>query len=122
MIGNLKDAGLVNVLGVRVHPVSLESAAETIIGWAQHDSAGVKYVCVSGMHGIMEAQDDRQIQAILNRADLNVPDGMPLVFLGRCAGFGSMHRVFGPDLMHEVIERSATRGISLPRLLGQSSL
>jgi N-acetylglucosaminyldiphosphoundecaprenol N-acetyl-beta-D-mannosaminyltransferase len=31
------------------------------------------------MHGIMEAQGSREVHTILNRADLNVPDGMPLL-------------------------------------------
>ena len=103
---------ILNVLGVGVHPVALDSAAETICRWAESGGQGGKYVCVSGMHGVMEAQDDDRTRAILNRADLNVPDGMPLVFLGRFAGFHSITRVYGPDLMHEVMKRSASRGLS----------
>jgi N-acetylglucosaminyldiphosphoundecaprenol N-acetyl-beta-D-mannosaminyltransferase len=103
---------VLNVLGVAVDPVSLDSAADMICRWAETRADRAKYVCVSGMHGVMEAQDDEQMRTILNRADLNVPDGMPLVFLGRYSGFNSMTRVFGPDLMHEVMRRSASKGLS----------
>lgn len=55
----------------------------------------------------MEAAQDGEFRQILNFADLNVPDGMPIVWIGRLAGFGRMGRVFGPDLMLEVCRRSA---------------
>lgn len=57
------------------------------------------YVCVTGVHGVMEAQADDGFRAILNRAFLNTPDGMPMVWLGRLEGHGDMGRVYGPDLM-----------------------
>jgi N-acetylglucosaminyldiphosphoundecaprenol N-acetyl-beta-D-mannosaminyltransferase len=59
----------------------------------------------------MEAQDDRGFLQILNRSDLNVPDGMPLAWLGRLSGLRDMDRVFGPDLMLEVFRQTAGTGI-----------
>ena len=49
---------------------------------------------------------------ILNSADLNVPDGMPLTWLGRFAGFGEMDRVFGPEFMLRVCAASTEHGLS----------
>src|SRR3546814_11565216 len=65
------------------------------------------YVCVTGVHGVMEAQDDPALRGILNGALLNTPDGMPMVWLGKLAGHGEMERVYGPDLMLE--DRKSTR-------------
>jgi N-acetylglucosaminyldiphosphoundecaprenol N-acetyl-beta-D-mannosaminyltransferase len=68
------------------------------------------YVCVTGVHGIMEAQADEQFRDILNHSFLTTPDGMPTVWLGRLYGFNHMTRVYGPDYMTSLCERSVARG------------
>jgi N-acetylglucosaminyldiphosphoundecaprenol N-acetyl-beta-D-mannosaminyltransferase len=60
---------------------------------------GCHYIAVTGMHGVMEAQHDPFFKRILNSADLVVPDGMPLVWLGRHHGHKLQRRVYGPELM-----------------------
>ena len=65
------------------------------------------YVCVTGVHGITEAQSDAAFRRILNNAFLNTCDGMPLVWEGRRACGAWVDRVYGPDLMLRIME--ATR-------------
>lgn len=97
-----------NVLGVGVHAVNLPLAAE-LIDWSA--GAGCKgYVCVTGVHGVMEAQRDCRFRHILDQAMLVVPDGVPTVWIGRWEGHNKMGRVFGPDLMMEVCRRSIASG------------
>jgi N-acetylglucosaminyldiphosphoundecaprenol N-acetyl-beta-D-mannosaminyltransferase len=98
-----------NVLGVGVHAVDLESAASIIENAVVSGTRG--YVCVTGVHGVMEAQRDPQFCRILNRALLVTPDGMPTVWVGRLQGHKSMQRVFGPDLMFAVCRRSVALGL-----------
>ena len=43
------------------------------------------YVCVTGVHGVMESQSTRRSADIHNEAGLVTPDGMPLVWLERLA-------------------------------------
>jgi N-acetylglucosaminyldiphosphoundecaprenol N-acetyl-beta-D-mannosaminyltransferase len=89
-----------NVLGVGVHAVNMADA----VGLIQDALAGGRkgYVCLTGVHGITEAQRDPQFRKILDRALLVAPDGMPTVWVGRAQGFHAMRRVYGPDLMREV--------------------
>ena len=95
-----------NVLGVGVHAVNMERAL-TVFEWAiANDRKG--YVCVTGVHGVMEAQRDHSFREILNGSLLTVPDGMPTVWVGRLEGFSDMRRVFGPDLMSEVCQKSVS--------------
>ncbi len=68
------------------------------------------YVCVTGVHGIMEAQRDPHFRSILNSAFLTTPDGMPTVWVGHWQGFGDMDRVYGPDLMVDVCRMSVAKG------------
>lgn len=67
------------------------------------------YVCVTGVHGVMESQRDERLRQIHNAAGLVTPDGMPLVFLSRLRGFDHVGRVYGPDLMLALCERSVSK-------------
>jgi len=98
-----------NVLGVGVHAIDLPSAASLIENAVREGTKG--YVCVTSVHGVMEAQRDPEFRDILNRALLVTPDGMPTVWVGRMQGNSTMKRVFGPDLMLEVCRRSTGTGI-----------
>jgi N-acetylglucosaminyldiphosphoundecaprenol N-acetyl-beta-D-mannosaminyltransferase len=93
-----------NVLGVGVSPVSRAQATAVIDGWI---GAGERqYVCVSGVHGVMESQRDPTLRAIHNGAGMVVPDGMPLVWLSWLRGFRHVERVYGPDLLLSCCGRS----------------
>lgn len=98
----------VNVLGVGVHALNLCSAVAVLQTAIETRSKG--YVCVTGVHGVSEAQSDPAFRSILNRAFLNTPDGMPMVWLGRISGFRDMDRVYGPDLLLEVCQASESAG------------
>lgn len=99
-----------NVLGVGISAINLESALLVV---AQAVDARRKgYVCVTGVHGICEAQSDESFRQILNRAFLCTPDGMPTVWVGRLQGHKDMGRVYGPDLMLDVLALSEKTGYS----------
>lgn len=87
-----------NVLGVRVDAVQIPAVVSLMERWIQ-ERAAVHYIAVTGMHGVMEAQQDPSFRSVLNAADLVVPDGMPLVWLGRWHGHPLRRRVYGPELM-----------------------
>jgi N-acetylglucosaminyldiphosphoundecaprenol N-acetyl-beta-D-mannosaminyltransferase len=93
-----------NVLGVGVSAVNRTSALQAIEGWLARREP--HYVCVTGVHGIMESQRDGELRKIHNAAGLVTPDGMPLVWLSRARGFRNVGRVYGPDLMLALCERS----------------
>jgi N-acetylglucosaminyldiphosphoundecaprenol N-acetyl-beta-D-mannosaminyltransferase len=93
------DAPGFQVLGVRVHAVQMSDAVERLRSWIDGYQAGTRYVAVAAMHSIAEARQNEHFRMILNTADLVVPDGMPLVWLGRHYGFPLQHPVCGFDLM-----------------------
>ena len=103
------------VLGVGVSAVNLESAAAAILGWIESGRRGdlqKRYVTVTGVHGVIEAQDDPGFKKILNGSGMTVPDGMPLVWLSRLAGRSHVTRVYGPDLTLAVSGALGERGLS----------
>ncbi len=98
----------INVLGVGVSAVSMKQALTRIDAWIAQRHPN--YICVTGVHGVMESQQDEDLRQIHNHAGMVVPDGMPLVWLGKLHGHSHMTRVYGPDLMLALCERSVERG------------
>ena len=98
----------VNVLGVGISVLNLRTALAAIAGAVRDQRKG--YICVTGVHGVMEAQGDAAFKKILNDAFLCTPDGMPMVWAGKLAGHREMSRVYGPDLMLDVCAWSETSG------------
>lgn len=97
------------VLGVRVNAVQIPQ----VIDWMEyciHDRGRARYVAVTGMHGVTESHQNPEFRSILKNADLVVPDGMPLVWLGRLRGFSHLERrVYGPELMETFCRETGTK-------------
>ena len=98
----------VDILGVGVSAVNPQTAIAEMARWIAEGEN--HYVCVTGVHGIMESQDDPALKEIHNLSGLTVPDGMPAVWSGHHAGFKDMERVYGPDLMPSFIEFGVPHG------------
>jgi len=96
-------AEVANVLGIGVHAVDMEQSVAILRLALEED--GKAYVCLTGVHGIMEARRSPDLHVIFANAYLVAPDGMPTVWMGHIQGLPKMQRVFGPDLMLEVIGR-----------------
>jgi N-acetylglucosaminyldiphosphoundecaprenol N-acetyl-beta-D-mannosaminyltransferase len=98
-----------NVLGVGVHAINMQQAVSYLIDAGCRRQKG--YVCVTGVHGVMEAQTDEHFREILNSSLLTTPDGMPTVWVGKSTGHSEMGRVFGPDLMLNLCRESVSCGL-----------
>lgn len=98
----------VDVLGVAVSAISMDTALDMFDRWITGGTRN--YVCITGVHGVMESQRDESLRRIHNAAGLVTPDGMPLVWISRWRGFRNTTRVYGPDLLLAVCERSMAAG------------
>jgi N-acetylglucosaminyldiphosphoundecaprenol N-acetyl-beta-D-mannosaminyltransferase len=96
-----------DILGVNVSTINLDEACSVIDSWIAFGHR--RYVCVTGVHGVMESQRDEHLRAIHNQAGLVTPDGMPLVWISRARGFAGVGRVYGPDLMLALCAFGVTR-------------
>lgn len=97
-----------DLLGVGISAIDPAMALDEITRWV--DEGLRSYVCVTGVHGVMESQDDPELRRIHNESGLTTPDGMPMVWASHWAGNEQVSRVYGPDLMLAVCERAAARG------------
>lgn len=98
----------VDILGVEVSAVGMDDVCAAVERWIERGER--RYVCVTGVHGIMESRRDERLRRIHNESGLTVPDGMPTVWAGRYVGAQEIDRVYGPEMMLAICERAARRG------------
>ena len=103
-----RDHTRAEILGLRVSAIDMKIAIATIELWIE--SRTQHYICVTGVHGVMESQRDQALKDIHNAAGMVTPDGMPLVWMSHWLGFKATERVYGPDLMALMMAVSAARG------------
>jgi N-acetylglucosaminyldiphosphoundecaprenol N-acetyl-beta-D-mannosaminyltransferase len=98
------------LLGVRFALADYESALRRIDEMAA--GADRSYICCTSVHGLMESDRDPELAAALNGAELNLPDGMPVVWALNLLARGKVlrDRVYGPTLMEMACERAAATG------------
>lgn len=97
-----------NVLGVGVSAINIPLVLDVVDQWIE--AKAPNYVCVTGVHGVMESQNDPSLRQIHNRAGLVTPDGMPLVWMSKLMGHTQVERVYGPDLMLAFCQHSIAKG------------
>ncbi len=89
------------VLGVHFAAIQIPEVirkAEEWIGSAPQ----TRYITVSNVHSVIESHHNTQFRKALIECDMNVPDGMPIVWMGRSQGYKLPRRVYGPDLFIEL--------------------
>jgi N-acetylglucosaminyldiphosphoundecaprenol N-acetyl-beta-D-mannosaminyltransferase len=99
-----------NVLGVGIHSLNLESAVEMMEAAVISKVRG--YVCVTGVHGVIEAQDSPAYRRVLNNSFLTVADTSPMAWVGRAQGCKGMGQVGGPYLILRFCQLASQKGYS----------
>jgi N-acetylglucosaminyldiphosphoundecaprenol N-acetyl-beta-D-mannosaminyltransferase len=107
-MNDFKPAATAKLLGISIDALDMERSLERIAVELEEGRKG--YVCLAGVHGIMEAHRDPRLAAIYASAAITVPDGAPTEWIGRWQGHHWMRRVAGPDLMIEVFRRKQFSG------------
>jgi N-acetylglucosaminyldiphosphoundecaprenol N-acetyl-beta-D-mannosaminyltransferase len=97
-----------DICGVDVSVINVDDAVAAIERWIRDGRRN--YVCVTGVHGIIESGRDQQLRRIHNEAGMVTPDGVPLVWLLHLLGRTRAERVYGPDLMRRMTAVSSRRG------------
>lgn len=106
--GRPNDLRGFEILGVRIHAIEMADTIKRMHSWIENPQSRVRFVAVTAMHGVAEASQNGTFRQILNSADLIVPDGTPLVWLGRMKGYKLRRRVSGCDLVDNFCRESGS--------------
>jgi len=95
-----------DVLGVSIDAVTTGSTVERIRRLVGEGAGG--YIVFCTVSSVLSARDDPTVMKAIDQATVVTPDGMPLVWLGRSALDAPVDRVYGPDLMVDLIEATGS--------------
>jgi N-acetylglucosaminyldiphosphoundecaprenol N-acetyl-beta-D-mannosaminyltransferase len=94
-----------------IHRDSLEDVAQEVVQLASR--AGPALVVTPNADQVVNLERDKALQAAYARADLVLPDGMPVVWASRLLGTPAKERVTGSDLMPRLCAIAARRGLKV---------
>ncbi len=113
VLGGVRDGASsgrarIRLAGVMIDNVSMTEAVERIESLISQAEPG--YVVTPNADVMVKLHRDDAFQRIYDRAQLVVPDGMPLLWAARCQGTPLKERVAGSDFFIELCQTSARRG------------
>lgn len=92
------------LFGVRLFSSDMPAASEFIGNLAVNGSGG--YVCVANVDMVTRAKRDSKLFSVMQRANMVVTDGLPLVWALRKKGLKNSNRIYGPALMLALCARA----------------
>src|SRR5687767_10043099 len=101
----------VNILGIPLYASDLNSAAALVIQTSQTNDRLNYCISATGAHGLVHAKKNPDFRQILKNFFINLPDGMPGVWIGRLKGATRMKRCYGPSFFERVIVESKDSSI-----------
>jgi N-acetylglucosaminyldiphosphoundecaprenol N-acetyl-beta-D-mannosaminyltransferase len=103
------------ILGAPVDDVTMDEAVERIFAFVDDGRASGRthQVATVNVDFIVRSTSDPLLRDILQRTELSIPDGMPLVWASRLFGTPLRERVAGADLLPALAARGASRTLRL---------
>lgn len=97
------------VLDVPVACTTRDAATSDILTWARAGAS--RYVCLVNTHMLVEAWGDPAFREVLERADLNCADGLPVAWMQARLGASKAEHIRGADLMISVLVAASDAGV-----------
>ena len=95
------------VTGLRVDALGYGRVVDHLDDWIVSGLRPARIIVQINAYSCVVGMDDVSYRSTVNAADLSVPDGMPIVWLGRLHGLQLTDRVYGPELLLRLAARGA---------------
>lgn len=101
----------IKVLSIPLWASNIWSALDLVVKLALSNSKLNLKISATGAHGMVFAQKHESFAQCLQNFYINLPDGMPGVWVGRIKGAMNMRRCYGPDFFKEVIVQTSNKDV-----------
>lgn len=108
----MQDLQSVDIVGVPIYNGTIPNAIEMCSQLIHNDDPQNRCISLTGAHGVVTAQQEPDFKSLLNSFFLNLPDGMPNVWVSRLKGGKDVKRCYGPDFFMEFMKASADSSIA----------
>ncbi len=103
----------IDVIDIPLFDGNIDDATKYIIEYIQKGGAKKNY-CISatGAHGLVTSKNDKDFKKVLQNFHINLPDGMPGVWVGKLMGAKNIERCYGPDFFESVMIHTSDQNIN----------
>ena len=91
------------ILGVFVDALTQDQAMEQVLAWGQ--AGEHRQVAFVGVDGVISGRSNPDLLRALRQMDMALPDGMPVAWALRKAGYKDQERLGGPDFTEKLFLR-----------------
>lgn len=109
----------VTILGTKVDTLTAGEVVEQVGEFVRSNDP--HYIVTPNPEILVRAFHDPEFQAVINHADIAVPDGVGLMLAARLTGKRIPQRIPGSDLVYRIAERAAEENWSIYLLGGEGS-
>jgi N-acetylglucosaminyldiphosphoundecaprenol N-acetyl-beta-D-mannosaminyltransferase len=100
------------VLGIKLYNLNISAACDHVLAVIKNNAVKAnRLISATGAHGLVIAQKVLPFKKILNEFYINLPDGVPGVWIGRLKGSANMKPCPGPDFFAYMIKKTADADI-----------
>jgi N-acetylglucosaminyldiphosphoundecaprenol N-acetyl-beta-D-mannosaminyltransferase len=103
----------VGLLGCTFDAITERETVDLVFSWRDAPERVSHHIITVNVAILMMAREDPNLARAIERADLVVVDGTPLVWSARWLGSPVPEKVSGVDLMRRLLEEGDTRGLSI---------
>lgn len=103
----------IDLLGCPFDSITEDETVELVFAWKGAAERKTHHIVTVNVAILMMARDDAKLANAIERADLVVVDGKPLVWTSRWLGAPVPEKVSGVDLMRRLLEVGNERGLSI---------
>jgi N-acetylglucosaminyldiphosphoundecaprenol N-acetyl-beta-D-mannosaminyltransferase len=96
----------VHTLGSRIHLISVSHTVDHIERWIEGRDGTCRRIVVTGFHGIWKAHRNARLRALLNSAELWIPDGIAPIWIAYLRGHRNVERTPGAEIIREFFRRA----------------
>jgi N-acetylglucosaminyldiphosphoundecaprenol N-acetyl-beta-D-mannosaminyltransferase len=96
----------IHVTGIPLYAGDIETATGLCISQIVEQPRSNLCISATGAHGLVHARKNPEFAEILKSFYLNLPDGLPGVWVGKLKGARSMKRCYGPDFFKSMMIHS----------------
>lgn len=103
---------MVFVCGIHMFDKALKDAINLVVDECLNSNfESPKLISATSAHGIVISQKNENFRKVLSSFDINLPDGMPSVWVGRLKGAKKMVRCSGVDFFQEIMITTKDKNI-----------
>ncbi len=101
------DEFIIKINDIPFYCDSVDNLTRHILDTCNSGEKMNRLITATGGHGISLSRKDHRFANVLKNSYLNIPDGIPAVWIGRLKGKKGMKRLPGPDFFGHLIRNSA---------------